>query len=202
MKEIILTKGYAAVIDDDDFERVSCFKWYACECKSGVYAMRMTYPERKPTVVHLSRFILNAPNNKFVDHINNTLDNRKENLRLATNQQNSFNRRKLKRKTFKGTYHRVNRKQRPFSARIKFNNKTHYLGTFATEIEAAKAYDAKAKELFGEFAYLNFPKQKDNFFVKASGNAKVLVNENGHQATTPSCPLSKGARLTETDVTR
>lgn len=162
MTEIILTKGYTTIIDDEDFERVSRFKWWACESKSGAYAMRMIYPNKKPTALILSRFILNAPANKFVDHINgDTLDNRKENLRLATNQQNSFNRRKLERKAFKGTYHRVDRVNRPFSARIRFNNKAYHLGYFATEIEAAKAYDAKAKELFGEFARLSFPEQEN-----------------------------------------
>jgi len=94
---------------------------------------------------------------KAVDHINhNILDNRKSNLRLCTIQKNSFNRRKTGQTSkYKGIY--FDKSHSKFKSQIKFNKKTYNLGRYYSEIEAARAYDAKAKELFKEFACLNFP---------------------------------------------
>jgi len=95
---------------------------------------------------------------KLVDHKNgNGLDNQKNNLRNCTNQQNHMNRRPKKNCTskFKGVCRF--KKDLKWTAVIKFNRKQIYIGIFGNEEDAAKAYDKKAKELFGEFAYLNFP---------------------------------------------
>ena len=93
---------------------------------------------------------------KIVDHINrNKLDNRKENLRIVTPSQNSQN--KVGRTTgsskFKGVYKHKHRSS--WSAYITLNQKRMRLGTFHDEIEAAKAYNQKAAELFGDYCLLN-----------------------------------------------
>jgi hypothetical protein len=107
----------------------------------------------------LHRFILGISNPKIqIDHKNrNGLICTRENMRIATNQQNSFNQIGAKNSTspFKGVC--FDKSRNKFAAYIKHNGKRFALGRFISEIEAAKAYDKRAKELFGEFAYLNFP---------------------------------------------
>lgn len=94
------------------------------------------------------------PEDMQVDHINGDgFDNRLCNLRLATNQQNQFNRGADKGKKFKG----VRKYGKKFRAETTFNGELIYLGSFDSEIKAALEYDKKAKELHGEFARLNFP---------------------------------------------
>jgi hypothetical protein len=113
--------------------------------------------------------ILNAPPNMEVDHVNgNPLDNRKENLRVCTHEENGRNRKPNKGKIFKGVREiksvgQKKARHKRFLAAIYFKGKSIPIGYYATEEEAALAYDRKAKELFGEFANLNFPEQKTNF---------------------------------------
>lgn len=100
-----------------------------------------------------------------IDHINgNRLDNRIENLRHATSVENTRNRKKPNSCKNKSQYKGVSPSKNPkkWRGRIKVNNKNIYLGSFDTEIEAALAYDKSAKELFGEFAKLNFLPLKGN----------------------------------------
>ena len=93
----------------------------------------------------------------FVDHIDhNGLNNQKYNLRIATHSQNCQNRRPCKNSSskYRGVcWHKKNKK---WTAHIKIDKKTIYLGIFESEEDAAMAYDAKAKELHGEWTYLNF----------------------------------------------
>lgn len=86
------------------------------------------------------------------------MDNRRCNLRLATHQENCFNIRKRDGTSskYKGVYFDT-QNARTWRARIARDGKRRHLGSFRSEVEAAKAYDAAAKELFGEFAWLNFP---------------------------------------------
>lgn len=160
MKEIKLTQGKYALVDDDDFERVNQYKWHANCGGKGLFYYAYSFIKvnnaSKRTVMH--RFILNLrPDKKIqVDHINhNTLDNRKINLRLCLNGEN--NRNTLLRKDsitgYKGvSFDKINKK---YVAQIKYNKKSYHIGRFKTAREAAIAYNEKAKELFGEFAYLN-----------------------------------------------
>lgn len=150
MKEIKLTKNYVAIVDDEDYEYLNQWKWYVYIDKIYRYAIRTDYKTRKRIKMH--RVILNAPSNLFVDHIDHDgLNNQRNNIRLCTNTQNQWNMRG-RRNGLKG----VSVEKYCFRAAIKYQNKTIHLGSFKTEIEAAKAYDKKAKELFGEFSLLNF----------------------------------------------
>lgn len=105
----------------------------------------------------MHRAILNVPKGYKTDHRNhNGLDNRKQNLRIATNSENQQNQKIRKNGTsqYKGVS--WNSKHKLWYAQIKLNNKVKWLGDYKNEIEAAKAYDEAAKELFGEFALTNF----------------------------------------------
>lgn len=107
----------------------------------------------------LGRFLLNAPPNKYVDHENrDPMDNRRGNLRFASPLQNSHNAPKTQFKThsiYKGVSWHKNKNK--FIVSIQHNHQKYHLGYFVNEIDAAKCYDVKAKELFREFGCLNFP---------------------------------------------
>lgn len=169
MKEIKLTQGQVALVDDDDFERASAFKWFVQKVSYGFYAVR-----HKVTVEHgsymyyLHYFILGRDqkqrNGLEIDHINgNPLDNRKENLRVCTVRQNRCNRRKLEGSAsrYKGVFYDKTRGK--WSASIRTAGITYNLGRFYDEVEAAKAYDRAAKEMFGAFARLNFTESDLDF---------------------------------------
>ena len=161
MRKIPLTQGKFVLIDNEDYKRVSLYKWQYClvgKYRDREVAMWRGGEKGKRRTIIMSRYIVNAPKGLVVDHIDgNPLNNKRNNLRICTNQQNTFNQglRKLKRKTsqFKGVYYRKNTKR--WSAGITHNSKKHSLGCFDSEVDAARAYDKKAKELFGEFARLN-----------------------------------------------
>lgn len=94
----------------------------------------------------------------IIDHINgDCTDNQKHNLRIATNQQNFFNRsaNHINTSGYKGVS--WNSRSEKWVAQIQISRQKEHIGFFENPIDAAKAYDAKAKELFGEFARLNFP---------------------------------------------
>jgi hypothetical protein len=107
----------------------------------------------------LHRLVIDAPRHLLADHVNgNTLDNRRENIRLATHSQSSMNRGKHAPATsrFKGVNWRPDICK--WQARIKLNRRNIFLGYFTDELQAAMAYDAKARELHGAFARFNFPR--------------------------------------------
>lgn len=156
MKEIKLTQGQVALVDNEDFERVINFKnkWYAQKSSDGFYAKARI----KDKKILMHRIIMGVTDSAIkVDHINhNTLDNRKENLRVCTNAENGRNRKINRDNTtgYKGVVCFSYDKTK-FIAQIKFQNKQRRIGMFKTAKEAAIAYNEKAKELFGEFANLN-----------------------------------------------
>ncbi len=155
MKRISLTQGKFALVDDEDFERINQYKWYAGKNKRTYYAGRHFCSR---TTIRMHRVIMNAPKGMEVDHRDgNGLNNCKGNLRFCTQSQNQQNQQALQGGTslYKGVSSHT--KDKKWRACITLNSKTYYLGNFYNEIKAALAYDEKAKELFGEFAYLNFP---------------------------------------------
>jgi hypothetical protein len=156
MKSITLTKGKVAWVDDEDYEWLNQWKWHANVHGLTWYAVRGVGPSSSQLNIKMHRLIMNAPEDMEVDHINgNGWDNRRENLRLCTNLQNQWNRPKQRNNTtgYKG----VKRSRGKFRATIQFRKKDIHLGHFSTAEQAARAYDKKARELFGEFARLNFP---------------------------------------------
>ena len=207
MKEIQLWKNRnelsdkVALVDDEDYEKVMEVlsrnyrkdgtlrknqpKWYAkapnAQRPDLIYGMDGNHHKS------IHRVVMDAPKGMDVDHINgDTLDNRRENLRICTRAQNSQNKRlRVDSKSgYKGVYEvreskkrytskktgetkvHVGKPKKPWQAYISdpgtaFPDKRHIrLGYYATAEEAARAYDRKAKELYGEFALLNFPEEK------------------------------------------
>jgi hypothetical protein len=151
---IPLTKGKFAIVDQKEYDELNKVKWYVQE-GDGLYAIH----RRGGKTLWMHRVIMNAPADMKVDHGNNDgLDNRKENLRLATNSENNKNRRKM-RGNFTSKYKGVfwDKRRKCWVARINVNGKLIHLGSFKSELEAAKAYDAAAKKYHGKFACLNFP---------------------------------------------
>lgn len=145
--KISLTRGRVAIIDASDLDRVRGASWFLVGPTNSKFYAASRQGGKQPTYLH--RFLLDAPPDMHVDHINGDgLDNRRSNLRLATPQQNVANaKRRLGKSGFIGVQPL---RQGGFFAAVQIN-----LGTFKTAEEAARAYDAKAEELFGEFAYTN-----------------------------------------------
>jgi len=166
MKELILTKGFVAIVDDEDFEVLSQRKWTALitgQHIKRVYAYRRQMCDngvRKwQKMILLHRAIMLPPDRTDVDHINgDTLDNRRSNLRLATRSQNLANNRRALGAT---GYRGVTTDKRAKSARYICQCGGKNMGYFDTPEDAARRYDAVASEKFGEFAKLNFPDRGD-----------------------------------------
>lgn len=150
MKEIQLTKGFKAIVDDEDFALLNRWSW--CAKPSGGKANWYAY-NGKFGAMH--RLIIKAPPGLMVDHINGDgLDNRKKNLRLATNSQNQANKKKILNKFgYKGVS--KEKKTGKYFARIKKLGREIYLGMYDDPEKAAIAYNGAAKALFGEHASLN-----------------------------------------------
>ena len=157
MKEIHLTKGKVAIVDDTDFEGLSQWKWHAkLSCGLWYAARAVTMAGRKITI-RMHRLITNASDGMEVDHIDGDgLNNLRQNLRIVTRNQNRFNSRVRVDNTsgYKGVS--LNKRTGRWVAWIGYYGKHKNLGYFATPEMAAQAYDAAARELFGEFARLNF----------------------------------------------
>ncbi len=167
MKTIAVGKhGKTFTIDDSDFLSVMQYTWCvrprSDRKKFYVYRYIRLGPKQYDKQ-YLHHFLMNPPVGIRVDHRDgNGLNNRRSNLRLATQQENSFNQTphtdamsKYKGVSFSGLIHGKYIPTKPWRARIRHNGKLIGLGWYVTELEAAVAYNAKAVELFGQFALLN-----------------------------------------------
>jgi len=155
LRYIPLTRGLFAIVDAADYEWLSRHRWTA---QGG----GKPYACRRPTTgtIWMHRLIMQAPDGMVVDHIDgNSLNNRRSNLRICTPRQNTANRAKTRNGTsrFKGVHFCT--RDRKWRAQIGVDGERRFIGDFDDEVEAARAYDRKAAELFGEFAYLNFPQE-------------------------------------------
>lgn len=152
--EISLTRGKVALVDDDDASLVLAHKWHAACCNGKWYARRTLWlPTQRSASLFLHRFVTGY---ERTDHINGDgLDNRRTNLRPASQSQNVRNRPKTHgRSAFKGVgWHRARGMWRAY---ISISGRAKHLGHFGSELDAALAYDAAAREYHGEFAALNF----------------------------------------------
>jgi hypothetical protein len=155
VRYVPLTKGKFAIVDAADYERVSRYKWCVSGSGNRLYAVRSDRGRH----VSMHRLLTNAPRGMVVDHIDgNGLNNRRSNLRVCTQRQNLYNSRpKGKSSRFKGVCWDKNRRQ--WIVLISNGERSIHVGRFDDEVEAARAYDRKAFELFGEYAWLNFPEE-------------------------------------------
>lgn len=156
MKHIDVGRGLYALVDDCDYPELSKRKWYTLRHRTGrFYAMAKI--SGKNVLMH--RLIMKARAfSEKVDHLDgNSLNNTRENLRIATNAENMRNRGIAghNKTGFKGVLKRSDRRTKKYKAQIGVNGKTIYIGHFETAKQAAIAYNEKAKELHGEFARLN-----------------------------------------------
>ena len=150
MKQILLTQGKVAIVDDIDFDHLNQWRWYY---GSKGYAVRGIWKNSSMQTVFMHRDIVNATAKTEVDHHDtNRLNNRRANLRLATTAQNQCNRGKNSNNTSgcKGVY--WNKQIKRWVARIKVGYKSHYLGCFRVLEDAANKYADAAQKLHGNFA--------------------------------------------------
>jgi hypothetical protein len=153
IRQIPLTRGKFALVDAADYEWLSQYRW-SCRGGGNPYAARF----QGNKVIWMHREIMQTPPGLVCDHFDTVgLNNRRCNLRNCTRQQNIHNLSKCNRGTscYKGVF--WDKRLKKWCAKICCDNKVYRLGYFDSEIDAARAYDQKARELFGPFAYLNFP---------------------------------------------
>lgn len=157
-KQIQLSKGKYAIVDDEDFEYLNQWKWYV---NSSGYAVRSENFKTESgkisaRTIRMHRVVMRAPQTHEVDHrFGNRLDNRKANLRVCTRSENNMNKPLLPKNStgFKGVmWHKRNLR---WVSRIKVNGKLIHLGSFTCKIQAAKIYNEAALKYHGEFAHLN-----------------------------------------------
>ena len=163
MKKIKLTQAKYALVDDADYEWLNQWKWQCVKTTSTMYAAFVKKYKRRnkrtSRMIFMHRIILDIDGKSGrikSDHRDGDgLNNRRNNLRIATNSQNQQNKRCFAKGGVKGVYRRADLKLRPFQAKILVKNKRLHLGYFATAQQAGNAYDRAALRYFGEFARLN-----------------------------------------------
>jgi hypothetical protein len=152
MKEIKLTQGKVALVDDEDFEWLNQWKWCVTKCKKGYYVVRGISINGIKSNILMHRIIMNTPKRKEVDHKDHDgLNCQKHNMRNCTHKQNCMNAPPRGKSKYLGVCY----DGRYIKASIKINGKVKHLGHFKTEELAAKKYNEFAGKYFGEFSNLN-----------------------------------------------
>ena len=165
MKTLTITKNKTVKVSDCDYDMLRLFEWNASRVTSksknklskygyvACFSKRVNGKKKRFTMHDM---IMNPPSGMEVDHKDgDTLNNQRDNLRLVTHRQNCLNRKARSDKKY-SKYKGVGFNKGHFRARIRVNDKDIFIGNFDNEFDAAKAYDQKAKEFFGEYAKLNF----------------------------------------------
>lgn len=198
MKQITLTRGKVALVDDEDFEWLSQYKWhFTLGHRGNEYAHTTIYKGKDNPYYRwpMHRAILERQGydmtGHHADHINgNGLDNRRCNLRKATPQQNACNQRNRRQTNTPyigvhkyDTERRPSYQAKPYWAAVTVHGKKISAGYFATAEEAAIERDRAAYFYQGEFAVLNFPENladyKANPFVKRTYGGKIADGRPG-----------------------
>jgi hypothetical protein len=159
MREIQLTQGYVALIDDEDYDMVNFFSWHVMKRKTNIYVGTQACVLNKKNIMITLHWLLirNVPKGYEIDHIDgNALNNQKSNLRVVTHTQNMKNARKSSgcvTSKYKGVFkpNGVN----SYKVLITVDKKVIYLGYYKDELEAAKVYNEAALKYFGEYAKIN-----------------------------------------------
>lgn len=158
MKEIQLSQGKVALVDDEDYEAMSKISWRFARQRTGkFYACSSHYVCGKRKFIWMHRLILNTKNGLDTDHINGDgLDNRRCNLRAVTRAQNSWNKKHCRDSITGlkgvGVVGQKSKAKTKYMAVIMANGNRHYLGLFPTAELAHKAYCEAAQKLHGEFS--------------------------------------------------
>ena len=146
MKEIKLSQGLFALVDDDDYEELNQYKWYADKGCNTYYVVRNDYSNGQHKRIKIHRAIMGTPKGLCTDHKNgNGLDNRKENLRIVSTRQNCQNKHIKKSSQYVGVY--WYKSQNRWVARIEINKKRKIIGGFKNELDAYNAYLKKLQEI-------------------------------------------------------
>jgi hypothetical protein len=174
--KIPLTQNRFAKVDPEDYVWLAQFRW--C-CKAGrdcCYAVRHIQEHGRTKRIHMHRQIMNTPDDMICDHKNHDgLDNRKHNCRNCTIEQNNANRRK--RATGHGSRAPTSQylgvswcpRRKKWVSYVKHKGKARNLGLFEVEEDAARAHDAAAWAIWGEYANLNFPHEYPAHPANAAG---------------------------------
>lgn len=151
--QIPLSRGFVALIDESDLPIVQPYRWHALVRRGVVYAGAC--PQKTERVL-MHRLLTGAGKGVIVDHANhNGLDNRRSNLRMASQAQNQGNQRVQKTGRKVSKFKGVSANRASWYAEIQVRGKRYRLGCFQTEEDAARAYDQAAQAAFGEFACTN-----------------------------------------------
>lgn len=157
MKEIKLTQGKVALVDDADFEWLNQWKWFAAKCGNTFYAHRNEEVDGRKRTIRMHRLILGVTDPKvFVDHERGDgLNNQRYNLRMATQRQNSQNRKPQAGSASKYKGVSFNARLKKWLAQIRVGSSLIHIGCYKQEEDAALAYNEAAIKHHGEFARLN-----------------------------------------------
>jgi hypothetical protein len=177
MREIPLTQGKIALVDDDDFEELNKYKWCARVREHTSYAERKESKTRK--IIRMHREVLKyIPDGMFTDHIDgNGLNNQKYNLRIVTTRQNAQNRHQIKTSKYPGVvWHSRDKK---WYARIIVDGKQNSLGYYDLEDDAANAYNIACKNPYKIQKEIQTSQYKGVYWNKDASKWKSRISYNG-----------------------
>lgn len=158
-KQIPLNKGMFATVDDEDYDRLAIYKWHVASTHGVLYAaraFRLSAIKTEAVLMHREILGLTKGDGKQCDHKDrNGLNNCRANLRICTIADNNRNRTSKNKTGYRGVYY--SERHHKYRARIRTKIQSYHLGYFDTSELAARAVDAKTRELYGEFYVPNLP---------------------------------------------